>query len=176
MLNELRIPWKKNSYIQNTSQTLFPPENQSAFCKCLSYSGDTQIISWLDLQWLSPLLRSSVMSLPRVLRNCMPASQPAQSPSSLCFRKPSVMDRKSSFVTLREVKCRERSALQRGREEPRQLPQETPQPGLQERESTGFANSKGKWQFWRNDLMFTVNKKVIFITTGQTPPLKFSFC
>lgn len=32
------------------------------------------------------------------------ASQPVQSPSSLCFRKPSVMDRKASFVILAEVK------------------------------------------------------------------------
>lgn len=72
------------------------------------------------------------------------ASQPVQSPSSLCFRKLSVMDRKASFVTLGEVKMQEKSALQRGKEEPRWLPQETPQPELQERESTDFANSKGK--------------------------------
>lgn len=30
-----------------------------------------------------------------------------------------------------------------------------------------------RWQFGRSDLIFTLNKWVIFVTTSQTPPLKF---
>lgn len=64
-------------------QILFHPENQSAFCKCLSYSGDIQIISWLDnghcLYW-GAVWCSYQVSWETVC-------QPVQSPSSLYYQE-----------------------------------------------------------------------------------------